>query len=87
MNLYDIYFDQAQLEEVKRELASTRTEKTRLEDKVDTLEAAHDRIMQMKVELLIFCVFNFLLKKCFICLYLKFIMILFRNHKMGRLVT
>ncbi len=28
---------------------TVRTEKTRLEEKVDTLEAAHDRLVQMKV--------------------------------------
>ena len=42
---------ESQLEEVRRELASAKTEKVRMEEKVDTLEAAHDRMLQMKVVL------------------------------------
>ena len=43
-----VYY-QGQLDEVRRDLVTVRTEKTRLEEKVDTLEAAHDRLVQMKV--------------------------------------
>jgi len=39
---------EGQLEEVRRELASAKVDKVRMEEKVDTLEAAHDRMLQMK---------------------------------------